>query len=61
VVGKAEKRGVPVLFVHSDTLTTIERAKDVVHAGRTRDELTVERMRGLLADHADVDGLLDFD
>jgi BioD-like phosphotransacetylase family protein len=58
VVGKAEDRGVPILIVQSDTLTTIERAEDVVHAGRTRDELTVERMRGLLTDHADVDDVL---
>ena len=61
VIGKAEERGIPILSVQSDTLTAIERAEDVVHAGRTRDELTVERMRGLLVDHADVDGLLDFE
>ncbi|WP_458189583.1 phosphotransacetylase family protein [Haladaptatus sp. NG-WS-4] len=58
VIGKAEEKGVPILLVQSDTLTTIERAEDVVHSGRTRDEETVERMQGLLYDHADVDALV---
>ncbi|EMA56083.1 hypothetical protein [Halococcus thailandensis] len=61
MVGKGRGTWRFVLSVQSDTLTTIERAEDVVHAGRTRDELTDERMRGLLADHANVDVLLDFD
>ncbi|USZ68381.1 phosphotransacetylase family protein [Halorussus salilacus] len=54
IVGAAEERGVPVLLVQSDTLTTIERAEDVVRSGRTRDAETVARMRDLLHDHADV-------
>lgn len=54
MLGKSKERGVPVLSVHSDTLTTIERAEDIVHAGRTRDEETVERVRELLTDHADL-------
>ncbi|MFH5798594.1 phosphotransacetylase family protein [Haladaptatus sp. CMAA 1911] len=58
VIGKAEGKGVPVLLVQADTLTTIERAEDVVRSGRTRDEATVERMGELLHDHADVDALL---
>jgi len=58
VLGKAEKRGLPILVVQSDTLTTIERAEDVVDGGRVRDEVTVKRLRELLFQHADVDGLL---
>ncbi|EFW92460.1 cobyrinic acid ac-diamide synthase [Haladaptatus paucihalophilus DX253] len=58
VIGKAEEKGVPVLLVQADTLTTIERAEDVIRSGRTRDEETVERMGELLHDHADVDALL---
>ncbi|WP_458206254.1 phosphotransacetylase family protein [Haladaptatus sp. NG-SE-30] len=58
VIGKAEEKGVPILLVQSDTLTTIERAEDVVHSGRTRDEETVERMQELLYDHADVTALV---
>ena len=56
MVGKVKERGVPVLSVHSDTLTTIERSEDVVHVRRTRDEVAVEWVRELLTDHADVDG-----
>ncbi|MFC4450133.1 phosphotransacetylase family protein [Halorussus aquaticus] len=58
IVGKAEEKGVPVLLVQSDTLTTIERAEDVVRSGRTRDAETVETMRDLLHDHADVEAIL---
>lgn len=59
VLGRAEEAGVPVLLVGSDTITTVDRAEDVVRAGRARDERTVERMRDLLADYADVDAVLD--
>jgi uncharacterized protein len=58
VLGTAEEKGVPVLLVRSDTLATIDRAEDVVRSGRTRDERTVSIMEDLLAEHADVDGLL---
>jgi len=61
VVGKAEEKGVPVLLVQSDTLTTIERAEDVVRSGRTRDAETVETMRDLLHDHADVEAIVGAD
>ena len=58
ILGTAEKRGVPVLVVDAETLTTIERAENVIRSGRTRDERTVERMRELLSEHADVDSLI---
>ncbi len=58
ILGKAETAGVPVLLVNTDTLTAVERAEDVIHDGRTRDEETVALMRDLLVDHADVDELL---
>ncbi|WP_276301120.1 phosphotransacetylase family protein [Halorussus lipolyticus] len=58
IVGKAEEKGVPVLLVQSDTLTTIERAEDIVRSGRTRDAETVETMRDLLHDHADVEAIV---
>ena len=61
IVGAAEEKGVPVLLVQSDTLTTIERAEDVVRSGRTRDAETVDVMRGLLHDHADVEAIVGDD
>jgi len=58
IVGKAEEKGVPILLVQSDTLTTIERAEDIVRSGRTRDAETVETMRELLHDHADTEAIV---
>lgn len=58
VLGKAEEKGVPVLSVRGDTISTIDRAEGVIRSGRTRDRETVERMGELLAEHADVDALL---
>ncbi|XVH30886.1 phosphotransacetylase family protein [Haloferacaceae archaeon DSL9] len=58
VLGKAEDQGVPVLTVNTDTLTAIDRAEDIVRSGRVRDERTVEVMRELLGDHADIGALL---
>ncbi|MEF8773840.1 MAG: phosphotransacetylase family protein [Halobacteriales archaeon] len=58
VLGRAEEEGVPVMLVSADTLTTVDRAEDVIQAGRTRDEATVRRMKTLLSDHADLDALL---
>ena len=58
VLGKAEERGVPVLLVDTDTRTTIDRTETVLHAGRTRNEATVDRMADLLSDAVDVDALL---
>ncbi len=58
VLGTAEEKGIPVLLVGTDTLTTVDRAEDVVRSGRTRDEETVRRMQELLGSHVDVGALL---
>ncbi|WP_226006374.1 phosphotransacetylase family protein [Natrinema salinisoli] len=58
IVGQASEKGVPILSVQTDTLTTVERAEDIVRSGRTRDADTVDRMERLLADHAAVDAIL---
>ena len=61
LLGTAEKRGVPVLLAAGDTLSVIERAESVLDTGRARDEGTVDRMRDLLHDHADIDAILGDD
>lgn len=61
VMGQAAEKGVPILAVQTDTLTTVERAEDVVRSGRTRDAETVDRMEELLTDHAAVDSILGTD
>jgi hypothetical protein len=58
VVGRAEDRGMPVMLASGDTVSVIERAEEVVRAGRTRDRRTVDVMGELLFDHADVDALV---
>ena len=57
ILGQAAQKAVPVISVQTDTLTTVERAEDIVRSGRTRDEATVERMQELLTDHADLESL----
>ena len=61
VVGQAEDRGIPVLVARSDTITTIDRAEDVLRSGRVRRPEAIETMRGLLGDAVDLDGLLDIE
>ncbi len=58
IVGQAAEKGVPIVTVQTDTLTTVERAEDIVRSGRTRDERTVEEMESLLTDHANVSAIL---
>ncbi len=58
VVSRAESAGVPLLFVQTDTRTTIGRIEDVIKSGRSCDADTVARMRELLVDYADVDAML---
>lgn len=59
VVGSAEERGVPILLVRTDTLTTVQRGEELVYRGRVRDEHTVRVVRDLLTAHADVDAVLE--
>ncbi|ELY74531.1 phosphotransacetylase family protein [Natrinema pallidum] len=59
ILGQASEKDVPILSVQTDTLTTVERAEDIVRSGRTRDAETVDRMERLLSDHAAVDSILE--
>ncbi|ELZ00753.1 phosphotransacetylase family protein [Natrialba asiatica] len=59
IIGEATERKIPVISVQTDTLTTVERAEDIVRSGRTRDAATVDRMETLLTDHTSVTSLLD--
>jgi len=61
VLGRAQKEGVPILLVQSDTRTTIDRVEDVLGSGRTRNESTVERMGELLEASANVEHILSLD
>ncbi|WP_049984860.1 phosphotransacetylase family protein [Halobellus rufus] len=61
VLGKAKKRGVPILLATGDTLSVVDRAEAIVNTGRARDEETISRMQRLLHDHADVDAIIGGD
>ncbi len=58
IIGKAEEKGVPILLLQSDTLTTIENAEDVMRKGRTRREKSVRIMKDLLSSNVDLDSIL---
>jgi BioD-like phosphotransacetylase family protein len=61
VVGKAEDRGVPLLFVRADTRTAIDRVEQSLRSGRIRDPAAVARMVDLLSEGVDLDSLLALD
>ena len=58
VVSKAQQKGVPVLSVSRDTLSAVNEMEEVVKEGRKPDASSVETVRELLVQHADVDALL---
>ena len=58
ILDSARRREVPVLRLRTDTRTALDRVGEIVAAGRTRDEATVERMKSLLAEHADLESIL---
>lgn len=59
ILNRAEKRGLAVMAVNADTLTTVERAEGIVRSGRTQDVDTVQTMAEYLDRHVEVDKLLD--
>lgn len=61
IIGSAAAAGMPVLVVSGDTRTVVDRAETVVRSGRTRDAESVDLMRELLVDHADVERMLGGD
>jgi len=58
VVSKAQEKGVPILSVSRDTLAAIGEMEEIVKDGRRIEASTVEAVRDLLVQHADVDALL---
>lgn len=58
IIGKAEEKGVPILLVQSDTLTTVEASEDALRGVGTRGEEAVKIIKDLLRDNADLEALL---
>lgn len=61
IIGRAEKEGVPILLLQSDTRMIIDRTEDLLKTGPTRSFETVDRMQELLGDHADLGSLIGTD
>jgi len=60
VVGKAEEKGVPMVVVPDDTLTTVEKVESIFGKGRIRGEEKIKRLRELVETYVDVDRLMEY-
>ncbi len=59
VVGMAEDKGVPMIVVAEDTLTTVERAQSVFKRAMIRGKEKIGRMKELIRTFVDLDRLID--
>jgi BioD-like phosphotransacetylase family protein len=60
VVGKAEEKGIPMILVPDDTLTTVGKLESVFGRARIRGEEKIKRIRKLVESHVDLDRLMDY-
>ncbi|AEA48011.1 phosphotransacetylase family protein [Archaeoglobus veneficus] len=58
VVGLAEERGVPIILVKEDTLTTAERLGRAFGKVRIRGEKKIKRFKELVESYVDVDAIM---
>ena len=58
VVGLAEERGVPVILVREDTLTTAEKLGKAFGKVRIRGEKKIERFKELVKSYVDIDAIM---
>lgn len=58
ILSKAEDKGVPIMVVDTDALTTINNVENLIQKGRMPDVEMVEAVAELLHNHADIDELL---
>lgn len=58
VLGKAEEKGIPVILVKEDTLSTIERLNEIFGKARIKGEAKIERIKELVKNHVDVERLM---
>ncbi|MFP4005275.1 MAG: DRTGG domain-containing protein [Candidatus Hadarchaeia archaeon] len=54
IIGKAEEKGVPILLVQSDTLTTVEAAEEALRSERSQGEEAVKIIKDLIVENADI-------
>jgi len=58
VLGKAEEKGIPVILVKEDTLSTIERLNEIFGKARIKGEAKIKRIKELVSNHVDVEKLI---
>ncbi len=60
VVGKAEEKGIPMIVVAEDTLTTVEKTQSIFRKARIRGKEKIERMRELIEMFVNLDKLIEY-
>ena len=60
IIKKAEERKVPVIIVSEDTLTTMDRLKELFGKARLRGEVKVKRIVNLVKTHVNVKDILEY-
>ncbi len=59
ILGKAEEKGVPVILVAEDTLTTVEKVDEVFGKARIRGDAKIKRVKELVEEFVNLDRLLE--
>lgn len=60
ILGKAEEKGVPVILVADDTLTTLEKVDEVFGKARIRGEVKIRKMKELVERFVDLNRLIEY-
>jgi hypothetical protein len=60
MLGKAEEKGVPVILVADDTLTTLEKVDEVFGKARIRGEVKIRKIRELVKQFVDLKRLMEY-
>ncbi len=60
VLSKAEEKGVPVILVSEDTITTLSRIEEVFGKARIRGDAKIERVRKLASSFVDIEKLMEY-
>ncbi len=60
VIGRAEEKGIPMVVVPDDTLTTVEKIESIFGKVRIRGEEKIKRLRELVKTYVDVDKVIEY-
>jgi BioD-like phosphotransacetylase family protein len=60
ILGKAEDKGVPVILVADDTLTTLEKVDEALGKARIRGDAKIAKVKELVERFLDLDRLMDY-